>query len=72
MNSNNMSSVSNVSAIQKELKPNKIVNKGNSVFSNHHKLQGSTESNNRENKAISLANGIHKVNVRHDQKEQVQ
>jgi len=24
--------------IQKELKPNKIINKGNSVFSNHHKL----------------------------------
>jgi len=38
MNSQNMSTVSNVSAIQKELKPNKIVNKGNSVFSNHHKV----------------------------------
>jgi len=28
--------VSNFSQIQKELKPNKIVNKGNSVFSNNH------------------------------------
>jgi hypothetical protein len=26
--------VSNLSQVQKELKPNKIVNKGNSVFSN--------------------------------------
>ena len=30
--------VSNLSNVQKELRPNKIVNKGNSVFSNHHKL----------------------------------
>ena len=30
--------VSNLSNIQKELRPNKIVNKGNSVFQNHHKL----------------------------------
>jgi hypothetical protein len=71
MNSNNMSSVSNVSAIQKELKPNKIVNKGNSVFSNHHKLHGSAEGHSRDNQAIKLANGIQKVNVRQDQKDQV-
>ena len=30
--------VSNLSNVQKELRPNKIVNKGNSVFQNHHKL----------------------------------
>ena len=30
--------VSNLSNIQKELRPNKVVNKGNSVFQNHHKL----------------------------------
>ena len=59
-----MSSVSNVSAIQKELKPNKIVNKGNSVFSNHHKIQGRAEGQSRDSQVIKLANGIQKVNVR--------
>lgn len=33
----NQSKVSNISVVQKELRPNKIVNKGNSVFSNSHK-----------------------------------
>lgn len=30
--------------IQKELKPNKIINQGNSVFQNHHKLMSGTKS----------------------------
>ena len=37
--------VSNLSNVQKELRPNKIVNKGNSVFQNHHKLLHNAKNN---------------------------
>ena len=59
---------SNLSNIQKELRPNKIVNKGNSVFSNHHKMihNGKTmpvKAMQNKDGSFQSASGIQKLNV---------
>ena len=53
---NNLLDVSNLSQVQKELKPNKIVNKGNSVFSNQHKMMM------MQNEIITEGNGNNRFN----------
>ena len=57
------SKVSNMSNVQKELRPNKVVNKGNSVFSNSHKYSKPQDSQKeKSSRIIELTEGSHSSN----------
>lgn len=53
------SKVSNISVVQKELRPNKVVNKGNSVFSNSHKYSKPSDRDSAKDKGriIEVSSG---------------